>query len=40
MKVSAFPLEPINSPETPKSQSFTCPDRVMRMLEGLISGLC
>lgn len=37
MKVFASPRVP-NSPETPKSQSLTAPDRVRRMLEGLMSG--
>lgn len=36
MKVFASPRVP-NSPETPKSQSLTAPDRVRRMLEGLMS---
>ena len=37
MKVFASPFVP-NSPETPKSHSLTWPDRLSRMLEGLISG--
>jgi len=37
MNVSALPLEPMSSPETPKSHSFTWPARVMRMFDGLIS---
>ena len=36
MKVLASPLVP-NSPLTPKSQRRTWPDRVRRMLEGLMS---
>ena len=36
MKVLASPLVP-NSPLTPKSQSLTCPERLRRMLEGLMS---
>lgn len=37
MKVLASPLVP-NSPLTPKSQSRTWPERVRRILDGLISG--
>ncbi len=39
MKVLASPLVP-NSPLTPKSQRRTWPERVRRMLEGLMSAVC
>ena len=38
MKVLASPLVP-NSPDTPKSQSLTCPLRQRRTLEGLMSDI-
>ena len=38
MKVLASPFVP-NSPDTPKSQSLTWPERLRRMLDGLMSKL-
>ena len=38
MKVLASPLVP-NSPDTPKSQSLTWPERLRRMFDGLMSAI-